>query len=68
MTDRPGRGQLARKMGILTAVAATGFLCGWSALGMTDGVVLAIALLAGVAAPVFRNEPKICRVYRRWSR
>lgn len=68
MNDTPGRGQLARKLAIVAAVAATGFLCGWSALGMTGGVVLAVALGSGVAVPVFRSEATLaCRRRRsRW--
>lgn len=62
MNDTPGRGQLARKLVIVTAVVATGFLCGWSALGMTGGVVLAVALGSGVAVPMFRSEATLaCR-------
>jgi hypothetical protein len=69
MNDTPGRGQLARKLAIVTAVVATGFLCGWSALGITGGVVLAAALGSGVAVPVFRSEatPACRRRRRRWQ-
>lgn len=67
MTGTPGRGQLARKLAIVTAVVAAGFLSGWSAVGMTGGVVLAVALGSGVAVPVFRSEATpACR--RRRSR
>ncbi len=56
INDTAGAGQLARKLAIITAVVATGFLCGWSALGMTGGMMLAVALGSGVAVPVFRSE------------
>lgn len=54
------RGLLVRRVAIIAAVAATGFLSGWSALGMSEGIVLAIVLAAGVAVPVFRGEPHSC--------
>ena len=60
MTNTPGSGQLGRKLATAAAVAATGFICGWSALGLTAGVVLAVALCAGVAVPLFRNQGKPC--------
>jgi len=67
MNDTPGRGQLARKLAIVTAVVATGFLGGWSALGITGGVVLATALGSGVAVPVFSSEATpACHRRRRW--
>jgi hypothetical protein len=60
--DTPGTGPLARKLAVVTAVVATGFLCGWSALGITGGVVLAVALGSGVAVPVFRGGAAVaCR-------
>jgi hypothetical protein len=66
MNGTPGRGQLARKLAIVTAVVAAGFLSGWSAVGMTGGVVLAVALGSGVAVPVFRSEATpACRRRRR---
>lgn len=69
MNDTPRRGQLARKLAIVTAVVATGFLCGWSALGTTGGVVLAVALGCGVAIPVVRSQAApACRRQQRWHR
>jgi hypothetical protein len=63
--DAPRTGQLVRKLAIVTVVVATGFLCGWSALGVTGGVVLAVALGSGVAVPVFRSEATpVCRFGR----
>lgn len=66
--DKTGGGRLARKLGIVAAVVATGFLCGWSATGTTGGVVLAIALGAGVAVSVFGSEPGTCLPRLRWWR
>lgn len=47
------REHLGRKCATLAVVIIVGFLCGWSATGLTGGVVLALALGAGTAAPVF---------------
>lgn len=62
-------GLLVRRLATLAAVAATGFLCGWSALGVKGGIVLAIALTSGAAVAVFRGEPHACiSLTRRGSR
>ena len=53
-------GLLVLRLATLAAVAATGFLSGWSALGVTGGIVLAIALTSGAAVAVFRGEPHAC--------
>lgn len=53
-------GLLVRRLAVLAAVAATGFFSGRSALGMTGGIVFAIALTCGAAAAVFRGEPHAC--------
>lgn len=50
----------ARRVAVVAAVAATGFLSGWSALGVSEGIIFAIALAAGVAVPVLRGEPHAC--------
>jgi hypothetical protein len=68
MTDTPGSGQFGRKLTTAAAVAATGFLCGWSALGLTGGAVLALALCAGTAVPLFYNQRKPCPLRHRKSR
>ena len=68
MADTPGGGQFGRKLAAAAAVAATGFVCGWSALGLTAGVVLAVALCAGVAVALFHNQGKPCRPRHRESR
>jgi hypothetical protein len=68
MTDQPSRGQLARKVATVAAVVLAGFLSFWSALGITDGVVLAIVLGAAVARSILRNDPLPCLSRRRWSR
>jgi hypothetical protein len=65
MTERAGKHLLARRIATIAAVVVVGFLSGWSALGMTGGVVLALALGAGVAGPVFRGEPRACLQRRR---
>jgi hypothetical protein len=58
MTNTPGSARIGRKLATAGAVAATGFLCGWSALGLTGGTVLAIALCAGMAVPLFPQPGK----------
>lgn len=68
MANTPGSGQFGRKLASAAAVAVTGFLCGWSALGLTGGIVLAVALCAGVAAPLFHGEGKPCPQRSRASR
>lgn len=50
-------GLLARRLATLAAVAAAGFLSGWSALGLTGGFVFAVALTSGAAVAVFRGKP-----------
>jgi hypothetical protein len=49
------RRHLARKYATLAAVIIVAFLCGWSAMGLPAGLVLAIALGAGVTAPIFNG-------------
>jgi hypothetical protein len=65
MTERAGKHLLARRIATIAAVVVVGFLSGWSALRVTGGVVLAVALDAGVAGPVFRGEPRACLHRRR---
>lgn len=60
---------LGRKSATLAAVITVAFLCGWSATGLTGGVVFALALGAGTAVPVFserRTDSCLRRV--RWHR
>jgi len=47
---------LGRKVATLAAVIIVAFLCGWSATGLTGGVVFALALGAGVAVPLFNEH------------
>ena len=54
-------GQLGRKVAVEAAVVITGFLAGWSSHNVTTGVVMAIALGAGVAMPVFHGD-----AHKRW--
>lgn len=68
MTNTRDGNQFARKLATVAAVTATGFLCGWSARGLADGFVVAVALCAGVAVPVFRTQGKPCPLRRRQSR
>ncbi len=65
MNQRSETRQLARKLATVAAVAATGLASGWSALGATDGVVMAIALGTSAAISVFRGEPRSCLPRRR---
>ena len=60
---------LWRKCAVLTAVVVVAFLCGWSATSLTGGVVMALALGAGCAVPVFREDGEGCvpRLRRRQS-
>lgn len=60
-------GQLIRKVAVEAAVVITGFLAGWSSHNITTGVVMAVALGAGVAVPVFRGDAHICPPHRRPS-
>jgi hypothetical protein len=48
--------RLAFKVSIEAAMMITGFLAGWSSDGITAGVVMSVALGAGVALPVFRGR------------
>lgn len=50
------REHLGRKCATLAAVIVVAFLCGWSAIGLADGVVFALALGAATAAPVFSDK------------
>ena len=61
---------LGRKCAVLAAVVVVAFLSGWSADGLTGGIVMAVALGAGCAAPVFREQRADClpRLHRRRSR
>jgi hypothetical protein len=43
-------------MRTVAIVIIAGFLAGWSATGLTGGVVLAVALGAGVAVAVFHTR------------
>lgn len=60
-------GQLIRKLSVEAAVVITGFLAGWSSHNVTTGVVMAIALGAGVAIPVFHGDAHNCWPHRRQS-
>jgi len=51
---------LWRKCAVLTAVVVVALLSGSSATGLTGGVVMALALGAGCAVPVFREDHKDC--------
>jgi len=51
---------LGRKSAVLAAVVIAAFLSGWSADGLTGGIVMAIALGAGCAVPVLREERADC--------
>lgn len=68
MANTPGSGQFGRKLATAAAVAATGFVCGWSALGLNGGIVLAVALCAGVAVALYHNQGKPCPLRHRKSR
>jgi hypothetical protein len=46
----------SRAFGDVAAVAATGFLSGWSAVGTTAGVTMAVALGGGAFGAVFPHE------------
>lgn len=46
---------MVRKIAVFLAVLVTAFVSGWSALGITGGIILAAALAGGVAIPVFRD-------------
>lgn len=50
------KNSLAYKVSVEAAVIITGFLAGLSSDGITAGVVLSLALGAGVALPVFRER------------
>jgi hypothetical protein len=67
MTSTPGSGRAGRTLATAAAVAATGFLCGWSALGLTGGAVLAVGLCAGVAVRLFYSHGRPCPLRRRKS-
>jgi hypothetical protein len=58
-------GLLVRRLASLAAVAAAGFFSGWSALGVMQGIVFAIALTSGVAVALFRGEPQPCHTVMR---
>ncbi|MGH3304064.1 MAG: hypothetical protein ACRDOK_20780 [Streptosporangiaceae bacterium] len=60
MAAGPASTRLARTIAVISAVAAVGFLCGWSALGIGGGAGFAVALSAGVAVPVLRSGPGEC--------
>lgn len=47
---------LGRKCATLAAAITVAFVCGWSATGLTGGFVMALALGAGCAVPVFRDN------------
>lgn len=61
MNDR-SRANMAVRCAIVAITVLAGFLAGWSAIGLTSGVVMGIALGAGVTVPVFRDE------HSRWHR
>jgi len=68
MINTPGSRQFWRKLATAAAVAATAFLCGWSALGITGGVVFAVALCGGVSIPLFHGKETPCLLRHRKSR
>ena len=49
------RRRLGWKCAVFSAVIIVAFLCGWSATGLTGGFVLAVALGAGTAVPIFSD-------------
>jgi hypothetical protein len=62
MNHKPGTPRTAAKTATVALVATVGFLCGWSAMTVTSGVVLGVALAAGVAVAVFHgNHPCMSR-------
>lgn len=54
------REHFGRKCATLAAVITVAFLCGLSATGLAGGVVLALALGAGTAAPIFNDKRTDC--------
>lgn len=54
--NRPRTIALVKKVAVVGVVVVIGFICGWSATGVTGGVVTAIALGAGVSAAVFTTN------------
>jgi hypothetical protein len=62
------REQLGRKCATLAAVIIVAFLCGWTATGLTGGFVLALALGAGTAVPVFSDDRTDCSLRLHWRR
>ncbi len=51
---------LGRKCATLAAVIIVAFVCGWSAIGLTGGFVMAVALGAGSAVAVFGGDRGEC--------
>lgn len=47
---------LVKKLAVVGVVVVISFLCGWSATGVTGGVVTAVALGAHVSAAVFTTN------------
>lgn len=63
------REHLGRKTATFAAVILVGFLCGWSASGLTGGVLLALASATGVAVPIFGTRTGCSlRSLGRWGR
>ncbi len=60
--------QLGRKLATLAATIIVAFLCGWSATGLTGGVVFALALGAGAAVAIFSENRADCLRLRRRGR
>lgn len=54
-------GDVACRCALVAVVVLAGVLAGWSAISLTGGVVMGIALGAGVVVPVFRDEHSLCR-------
>jgi hypothetical protein len=68
MLKHINREHLGRNLAAVMAVIIVAFLCGWSAMGLTGGVVFALALGAVTAASVLRENRTDCsprRVGRR---
>jgi hypothetical protein len=55
MASDGGRPALIRIV-VVVAVVAVGLLCGWTATGLTGGVVMALALGAGVTVATFNHR------------
>ncbi len=68
MKPRGDRSQRIRKRAIVALTAATGLVCGWSALGASGAVAFAIAAGTSAAVAVFHDESQPCLPRRRRPR